>query len=307
MKKQIGLLFIFVLLGAFTHSNQHKHSEGCNGFFPADWNETRPVANNFGASYAEFNEALDRIESIYKPIIASYGAKLVVNRLWENESVNASAQQKKDLFGRMQYHINMYGGLARHEAIDVDGFIMVACHEIGHHIGGAPKKVRSPWASSEGQSDYYASLHCFRKIYSAQENINWYMARGGSSGFSSHLMKKCTENYYEADKIALCLRTVKAGQALSNLLASGRSSTQPHILTPDAKQVCNNDHSHPQAQCRLDTYYQGALCYLGDSQTLSDSDTNQGTCNRLAMYDTGLRPLCWFKPSHTSTAVNCVN
>ncbi len=305
MKKLLAFLTITIGISAFTHSD--KHTNGCNDFFPSDWNETRSIQNNFGATYTQFNTALDRVEAAYSPIIARHGAKLVVKRHWANDSVNASALRKKDFFGRKEYHINMYGGLARHEAIDIDGFIMVACHEIGHHIGGAPKKNLTSWSSSEGQSDYFASLHCFRKIYTAQENINWYAAKGGAAGFPNYLVKKCTQNYYQTDKVALCLRTVMAGKSLSDLLASGRSSVMPNLLTPDSKQVCKSNPKHPKAQCRLDTYYQGALCYVGDTRTLSSTDPNQGTCNRLARYNVGLRPLCWFKPSSTPRSTTCIN
>jgi hypothetical protein len=33
----------------------------------------------------------------------------------------------------------MFGGLARHELVTDDGFMMVVCHETGHHLGGAPR------------------------------------------------------------------------------------------------------------------------------------------------------------------------
>ena len=34
----------------------------------------------------------------------------------------------------------MFGGLAGHETITTDAFALVACHELGHHIGGAQRK-----------------------------------------------------------------------------------------------------------------------------------------------------------------------
>jgi Zn-dependent protease with chaperone function len=53
----------------------------------------------------------------------------------------------------------MFGGLARDPLVTKDGFSAVICHEIGHHIAGAPRKGFS-WASNEGQADYFATTKC---------------------------------------------------------------------------------------------------------------------------------------------------
>ena len=62
----------------------------------------------------------------------------------------------------------MFGGLARHKLVTPDGFALVACHEMGHHLGGAPR--RGGWASNEGQSDYYATTKCARRIWAEDNN-----------------------------------------------------------------------------------------------------------------------------------------
>ena len=70
-------------------------------------------------------------------------------------TVNANASQR----GRT-WIVNMYGGLARRPEITPDGFAMVLCHELGHHMGGFP--FVSGWAANEGQSDLFATLSCGR-------------------------------------------------------------------------------------------------------------------------------------------------
>ena len=83
-----------------------------------------------------FNSVIDKVENIYKPVIDGMGAKLSIIRKWDDGTVNAYAQRS----GKT-WKVSMFGGLARHEAITDDGFALVVCHEIGHHIGGAPKKA----------------------------------------------------------------------------------------------------------------------------------------------------------------------
>ncbi|MCR4295075.1 MAG: hypothetical protein NUW21_06040, partial [Elusimicrobia bacterium] len=106
--------------------------ELCEGFVPQ--NDMKIPMGSFeakGITEVQFNEVMDRVEAIYAPEIAARGGRLVLKRLWSNPTVNASAQRSgKD------YILNMYGGLARHESITQDGMALVACHEMGHHIGG---------------------------------------------------------------------------------------------------------------------------------------------------------------------------
>jgi len=47
--------------------------------------------------------------------------------------VNAYASVDK----QGQQFIHMFGGLARHPLMTEDAFLLVACHEFGHHYGGA--------------------------------------------------------------------------------------------------------------------------------------------------------------------------
>ena len=44
-----------------------------------------------GISEADFNEVLDNVQSIYTPIFKSFGANLVINRAWNDSTVNAYA------------------------------------------------------------------------------------------------------------------------------------------------------------------------------------------------------------------------
>jgi hypothetical protein len=79
----------------------------------------------------QFNTICDQVVALWQPLAELHHAKLVVNKLWKDSTVNASAEQRGNT-----WILNMYGGLARRPEISQDGFALVVCHELGHHIGG---------------------------------------------------------------------------------------------------------------------------------------------------------------------------
>lgn len=264
----------------------------CTGFLPE--NDMKIPISAFqvgGVSQAEYNEVLDKVEAHYTPIFSSKGASLKVNRAWSDDQVNASANQ----MGRT-WVINMYGGLARHPVMTKDGLLMVACHEIGHHIGGAPKVdgwFGPSWATNEGNSDYFASLRCMRDLFPAEENAKWVM----DHPVDPVARQKCEEIYSTQDEENLCMRSAMAGMIGGLMFKAMRNeSATPAFNTPDTRIVSRMDDDHPDTQCRLDTYYQGALCFHDRTVALSDTNPNTGTCTIANGNKDGLRPLCWFKP-----------
>jgi len=253
--------------------------ELCQGFLPEN-NMKIPVGdvNALGIQEDEFNAVLDRIEEIYTPLVAAKGGNLVVKRLWENDTVNASAQQ----WGS-SWIINMYGGLARHQAITADGFALVACHEIGHHLAGTPKSWG--WASNEGQSDYFATLKCLRRFY------------GNGAAAKDTVSDSCQDSFGDEDSQRICGRNAQSGLSVATLFKDLRNLPEaPKFDTPDQSQVDRTNNRHPAPQCRLDTYFQGSLCTAPLDQDVSNRDPNAGTCTEANGYSTGLRPRCWYAP-----------
>ncbi|MDP3543081.1 MAG: hypothetical protein Q8T11_11505 [Elusimicrobiota bacterium] len=240
-----------------------------------------------GITQAQFNAVIDTAEKIYGPVIAAQGGKLVIKRLWENNTVNASAQRQGS-----NYVVNMYGGLARHATITQDGFALVVCHEIGHHIGGAPKYGGgNDWASNEGQSDYFANLKCLRRMFTAS-------AASGFSRLEDAGARPACEAAFpgEADR-DLCVRNAAAGMSVMNLFRALRNETViPRFDTPDPAVVARTADGHPGTQCRLDTYYSGSICSRGVDEALSQTDAAAGTCTSASGHTIGLRPRCWYKP-----------
>ena len=112
-----------------------------------------------GISDVQFNKVMDRVSALFTSAVEATGKKFVIERRWTDENVNAYAHQQTPGVDT----IVMFGGLARHIETTEDAMALVACHELGHHLGGAPKKagVQQMWASNEGQADYWGSMKCF--------------------------------------------------------------------------------------------------------------------------------------------------
>lgn len=249
----------------------------------------------------EFNQIINEAVEIYKPLAAAHGATLKSNNLWTNTTVNASAQQNgKD------WIINMYGGLARRAEVTPDGFAMVVCHELGHHFGGFAFYGGSDWASSEGQSDYFATQSCARQIWRSQvaENAAYATQVSGTE------KDKCDSVWSVQNDRNLCYRTVAAGKSLATLLSALNNGGVPSTDTPDRTQVRTTQTSHPQAQCRLDTYFAGSLCKVefdetvipgryhpqGQTSLAAEEVAAQSSCMAATGWLAGNRPRCWFAP-----------
>ncbi len=245
-----------------------------------------------GLDEATFNRVLDKVEAIYRPIVKSKGGNLKINRKWEDGTVNAYAQQ----FGA-SWQINMFGGLARHPSITEDGFALVACHELGHHLGGAPKvgNLFSKWATNEGGADYFATLKCLRLYFDDVSNGNWY--KSNVANIPQTAIDQCGTHFAGDNEALTCVRGAMAGMSVAQLFKELRKETVvPSFDTPDPIVVTAMDDDHPGTQCRLDTYLSGATCDKQVSDALSDSNYRNGSCVTVNGYAFGTRPLCWFKP-----------
>lgn len=283
----IKTMFVLALLVAAGPSSACV--DGKTGFLPE--NDLKiGVDEKFRNDMTEerFNEIIDRVDKHYRPIVKSKGGNLKWSRGWKNDTVNASAQR---FF--WTWKVNMYGGLARHPLTTDDGFALVVCHELGHHLGGAPKVGGfMSWASNEGQSDYFANLKCFRKVFESDNNEEII----AKMDVPATVREKCSANYSLENDVALCIRGAMAGKSLAQLLGSLRGNTDISFDTPDANVVGKTDNKHPAAQCRMDTFLQGAICDKRVSDEVSNDSATEGTCNRIEGYEDGVRPLCWFKP-----------
>lgn len=293
--------FIILTLSFFSTSFHHAHTSNCfpknDLSFPADQKSTG------GITKADFDRVLDEFEAVMNLEVSRVdAARLVVERRWETADVNAMAYQS----GSYRYVV-MYGGLARHPDVTVDAFRLVACHELGHHLGGSPKKAGgfwggAAWASNEGQADYYASLKCFRRLVIEGQKLNLDVAGPDLSKYPAselNLAKtECAKSFTRSDDQEICVRATMGGYAIGRMFNSFNTNTKPiSLATPNPNVVSRTNDNHPESQCRTDTYFQGAICDVSYRDDVSNNDEYRGTCNNKDNHPRGLRPLCWFKPS----------
>jgi len=245
-----------------------------------------------------FNQIIDKIEAIYAPVVQKHSAQLEIVRNWTDPTVNAYAEQTGNT-----WKVSMFGGLARHPVVTPDGFAMVVCHELGHHLGGYPFYSGMSWAAAEGAADYFATQTCAKRIWAndLEENASF------EDKVHPTVKAKCDEAYASQRQRQLCYRTAMAGYSLGNLLGI-LGGTQVSFEAEDRHIVTQTKESHPAAQCRLDTYVSGGICgrmipdsiipgKIGDgSSNDKNAELQAGvfSCMNADMRAFGARPACWF-------------
>ena len=268
MKKLITLLLMLPIMAnaSFAPPNDEKVPEhGPIGKLMAKFN-----VSAYGIAESEFNLVLDKVLGVYGPRLQAKGYHLIFNRKWSDPTVNADTVTSGN-----QFIINSYGGLARASGMTPLGYATVTCHELGHHLGGAPLYPGEIWngggPTNEGGSDYWATKECMREI-----------------GYSD----------FEIQSGGLSCATVLAW-------LGGGATPQPN--TPDRTVVSKTNDTHPRAQCRLDTYLAGLNCTVRGEQSNTNPKTNSCYYYPNNTAATGSRPRCWFKnadqgsPSPTPT------
>lgn len=290
--KKILLLLCFILTFA-SHAGESCIPEN-NRYIPTGLKSMAVVTED------AFHRAIDGVEEIYKPYFKEhFGAELKVFRKWEDGTVNAYAKQS----GKV-WEVHMFGGLARHEETTEDGFTAVVCHELGHHVAGAPKKSSwwgASWASNEGQSDYFATTKCLRKLFEIEEEKTLKIYQVARTKEEKLAKKACQDAHSSELDSAVCYRSSLAGKSLARLLGSLGGNANVKFDTPDKRAVSKTNHNHPQAQCRLDTYFQGALCDKSHDIMPDMVKAEVGFCVRNEGYEVGARPKCWYSPSEYGT------
>lgn len=295
----LAALLLLPLVAVTTTSRTAESAQVQYGTFlpPNDLSHKIGARDAGGITQDQFNAVMDRMQSLYGPIVAAKGGVLVINRLWTDDTVNASAERQGN-----NYVLNMYGGLARDKAITQDGMALVVCHEMGHHLGGAPKFSGGDWASNEGEADYFAVTKCLHRIFSdsAAQSFTGPKAAGDDGQVAR---AACAQSYPDAKSQAVCLRSALAGQSVTALFTELSGDPPSHLDTPDPSVVTQMFDDHPASQCRLDTYFQGTLCAKPYTVDMDDSAPGVGACVASQGFKVGLRPRCWYFPPSTEPSL----
>lgn len=227
-----------------------------------------------------FKKAVYEVRDLYQPVIDRLPFEIAFIPQWNKTAVDSYTILAK------KHAIFINGGMARAEHMTRDALILVACHELGHNIGGAPQKPYiggDPWSSAEGQSDYFAAAKCLKNYFS-----EYYLEVDTENSVHSPLaLDRCRAIYGEGREYQTCLRIVKAGEAVIAALSQEYlGHTNQSIETPSDYVVEQTNVQYPSMQCRLDTYFRGALC---DTDPMGD----EYCTSKNRPY--GARPSCWYK------------
>jgi hypothetical protein len=288
MKKILNLLVFLSLI--FSYSVFSCSQDAKEGILPKnDFYISVDAKDTSSIGEERFNSIIEKIHEIYSPIFSEFGGVFQVVKKWNDGTVNAYAEREGE-----NWKVVMYGGLARHQAITPDAFALVMCHEIGHHLGGFPRYSGYHWASNEGEADYFGALKCLRRIWQFENNAE--VVR--TLRIPKYLMESCQKNWLRIDDQNLCIRVGMAGDSLARLFSAiSPNHWVAKFHTPDPKKVNVTLNSHPATQCRLDTFFQAALCEKSFQEEIGQIEELSGACHKYTGQTIGFRPRCWFKPT----------
>ncbi len=283
------MIKMILLFSLFALSSSHAASQ--ESFFPPN-NLFIPLGLKLtgGLSQDAYNHQIDKVVEANQSTFTSRGLKLSINRDWANGEVNAFASVSPLLPAKRM--ITLTGGLARHPLMTGDSFALVFCHEVGHHLGGAPEFASG--LSAEEEADYFSTLKCARKTFLHDDNQK--IIQGAAVPVA--LESACRKAFGDLNERAICIRSGLGSQILGKILSSMSRNPQvePKFDTPDKTIVAKTILSYGSVQCRLDTLFQGSLCDKNFNEEMSDTDLMKGACHSSLGDTVGTRPLCWFRP-----------
>ncbi len=237
----------------------------------------------------DFNTVTKILHKIYAPVVLEKAqVPLIMNATWGDDTVNAYATREVE-----SWTVHVAGGIARAKGMTKDSLALIVCHEIGHHLGGAPRTfLYEGWPSAEGQADYWATSKCLKNYYAELKNEELSI----NENIPDKVIKDCSNVYKNVTELKVCIRTMLASISFAHFLNNlPDAKVTVSIDATDARQVKGtNTNDYPRAQCRIDTLYQGALCSIGSNVATSETDAKIGHCNDVNR--PGTRPRCWYKP-----------
>lgn len=282
------LIFVLLFYSCSVSPNERttkittNHDYRIASFMPEnDFHETKRYYAAGEVTEEDFDLAMDAAIEIYTPIFRSIGLNLTIEGDYRDETVNAYCSRNGD-----DVTVKMFGGLAKQPLMTLEGFALVICHELGHAVGGRPLYSDNDWAAVEGQSDYFATAACARKMFDPSSPINYRVLE---------LMRRKNPKqptncaaFKGIDK-EVCEMSMSGGLSLGSVLADLNDEVTPRYETPSKVVVSKTMEKHPPAQCRLDSYKAGFLCNKQWNDNIIPTTKVQETAVNCD------RPKCWYK------------
>lgn len=243
----------------------------------------------------EMHRVAKEVISAYYPLAELAHKKLVLNWDMRSSITNVTGNE---IPGNI-WQIHAYGGLVLNSNLTTEAFRFILCHEIGHILGGNPR-----WPSiypgimnsNSGQPDYYAASVCMKLVLRGQDNVRFVQRSRASAAIVTTCQSRFASYYPSMNEIAICIRTLQAGEEGLRFIAGVLGSPMPDIHHRDPQKAKLWEQAHPNVQCRLDTVVAGALCiYQPTGRAINEGEIANQFCASLPK---GLgRPACWFPTS----------
>lgn len=187
--------------------------------------------------------------SIYEPILKSKGLDLKIETYEESDDYYGGASLEDGTF-----KISV-GKNIRNDKNGTLAFVL--CHEVGHLLGGAPKKASSTWASTEAQSDFYATSVCLKLLYRKHPELIKMKVKS-----VNEVVGECHIAFGNGIERRICEYSsqnafVFFSDVWSYINFAGISKPTFSVHTPAAVEKNRN---YPSLQCRLEIAFLGALC-----------------------------------------------
>lgn len=271
-----------------------------HGFFPDNNSYMLSESNANMGVQAQSGIVMQKIKEIYNPIFAQKDKSLIIEIQWSEAKVNAYAT-KDDNNNPL---IRVTGGMANHELLTTDGLALILCHEVGHFLGGEPKKLRGrstkrSWSSAEGQADYYANAVCLKKLFRILPPIQEFkeIKETATLARTEKSLNGINRSYLnEIERLCetpLCNRIALASLNVAQVYATTRFFNRELSFTyPDNSTVYETLYSHPNPQCRLDTMVAALRCKDSEKLSFKLNDPISGACKTPEFR----RPRCWYYP-----------
>lgn len=235
-----------------------------------------------------YHTILDVVGRTYVAAFSERNERLRIDRLWPDDTNQASAWREEDRRGEIAV-LRIPGGIARQPIINADAFTLIICHEIGHHLAGPP----AVWKYSvEGQADYFGVSDCLRRVFPKLPEYS--VLREETT--PEIVIDRCRGVFDDREARALCMRSAMAGARLTRYFAHKRHIGYPMFEMPELSISQRTNMGLPSPQCRLDTYFAAALC--DPENRRSTADAPSWLCTHHPLQTHGVRPRCWFSATN---------
>ncbi len=197
-------------------------------------------------------------------------------------------------------------GLFSYPEMSEDLLLGLLCHELGHHLGGNPKKKRvkdgrDSWASAEGQADFFSTAKCLRRYFWDKKNDD-FNEKTVHHPEVLHFCEKIKNSFFLDFHQCLKVGSIAREMALfyqrlqRKYLMREEISLFKYKATASPKIILD----YPSGQCRLETLFAGiALCqspwdHWGDTVLDCRIDLSDDNLQEKHSFFSGERPNCWY-------------